>query len=567
ASEGVAIGRAYLMSEDAYCVIKRDINDKQVKKEINRFKDAVDEAEKNFEKQHEIVIRDMGKKYGNLFDAYMLIVKDPVFYKGAINIIKNEKVNTEYALQKVIDDITKNFSLMDDQYMKDRVRDIQDVGNKVMRSLLGADKTSLKDIQSRKVIVAHILHPSDAVDIKKGKSIGFATDLGGKTSHIVIMAESLGIPAVVGLKNLSREVSPGDLLIIDGTRGIVYVNPDTDIIRSYRSEKKELTKISRELIKLKDKPSVTKCGQKISLAANIEDVEELDNVKKYGADGIGLYRTEYIYLNRFNLPTEGDIFKNIKKVAREVAPAPVIVRIVDLGADKMSKQLNIDVEENTFMGLRGIRICLAYPEMLKTQFRAILKASKYGNLSIMYPMITDVTEIEEADRILGEVKKDLDKEGVKYDKDIKTGAMIETPAAALNIDYIAGRVDFLSIGTNDLIQYTLAVARDNESVAYLYTPADISVIKLINRIIYGAKMNKKWISMCGKMAAHTLYTELLIGMGLRNFSMTSSYIPKVKQVIRGTTVEKCENLVKKVKELHNSREIIKTLQVSRDKAI
>ncbi|MDA3793220.1 MAG: phosphoenolpyruvate--protein phosphotransferase [Elusimicrobia bacterium] len=567
ASEGIAIGRAYLMAADSYCVIKRNIEYHQVKKEVSRFKDAIDEAEKNFEKQHKIVVEDIGKKYANLFDAYMLILKDPIFYKGIIKIIKSEKVNVEYALQKVIDDITKSFKMMDDPYMKDRVHDVQDVGNKVMGFLLGSGKKSLKDIQTRKIIVAHMLHPSDAVDIKKGKSIGFATDLGGKTSHIVIMAESLGIPAVVGLKSFSSKVSPGDLVIIDGTRGIVYVNPDTDTIRSYRSEKKELDKIFRELIKLTDKPAVTKCGQKISLAANIEDVEEVDNVKNYGADGIGLYRTEYMYLNRFNLPEEEDIFKKIKGVVENISPAPVVVRIVDIGADKVSKQLKIDVEKNTFMGLRGIRLCLAHPIILTVQLRAILRASKFGNLSIMYPMITDVSEIEAANEILKSVKEELDAEGIEYNKNLKVGVMIETPAAALDIDYIAPRVDFVSIGTNDLIQYTLAVARDTESVAYLYNPADISVIKLINRIIYGAKKSDKWISMCGEMAANTLYTELLIGMGLRKFSMTASYIPKVKQIILGTTVEKCEKLLEKVKEIHDTNDIIKELQESRNKVV
>jgi phosphotransferase system enzyme I (PtsI) len=564
ASPGIAIGRAYLMAEESYCVIKRNVDEHQVKKEINRFKKAIASTEIEFKKQRDKVIREMGKKYAHLWDAYMLILKDPLLYKDTIKIITEQKVNVEYALQTVIDKITKIFSMLDDEYMRDRVRDIQDVGNKVMGDLLGQGRVSLKDLSSRVVVVAHTLHPSDMVDVKKDNLIGILTDVGGRTSHIVIMAESLEIPAVVGLKRVTREVSPGDLIIIDGDNGIVHINPEPEVVKEYREKKRNLEDSQKRLIELKDKPSTTKCGVEIEIDANIEASEEAGIVEHYGAHGIGLYRTEYLYLNRSNLPSEEEIYNSIMSVAKEVYPKPVIIRTVDLGADKVSHQLGIKQEGGTFMGMRGIRLCLAYPGFFKTQLRAILRASVMGNVKMMYPMITGIKEVKSSNHILQEVKDELRDKRLEFDAHIPVGAMIETPAAALDVEHIIDDVDFISIGTNDLISYTLAVSRMSESVSYLYNPADISILKLLNHIISNATDKDKLVSMCGEMSSETLYTEILLGMGLRKFSMNGLAIPKVKQLIRNTSIERSENLVKRVLEEHDTSKIIDMLKASRD---
>jgi phosphotransferase system enzyme I (PtsI) len=560
ASPGIAIGRAYLLFEEPYCIIKRNITSDQIRKEIARFKKAIYTAETEFRRQRDKVVQEMGKKYARLFDAYVLILKDPLLYKDTLKIVAEQKVNVEYALQAVIDRITKTFSMLDDEYMRDRVRDVQDVGNRIMRDLFGQERISLKDIQNRVAIVAHALHPSDAVEMKKENVIGFVTDVGGKTSHIVIMAESLEIPAVVGLKRISREVSPGDLLIIDGNNGVVHINPEPETVREYRRFKSDQEVARKELVKLKDKPAVTRCGEHVDIAVNIESSGEVDAVKEYGANGIGLFRTEYLYLNRPDLPPEDEIYQDLKKVVKKVYPSPVIVRTLDLGADKLSVQLGIKAQQDTFMGMRGIRLCLAYPGLFKTQLKAILRASASGNIMLMYPMITSVKEIHSANNIVNEVKEEFESRDIGYNKNIMTGVMVETPAAAMDIDNIAREVDFLSIGTNDLIQYTLAVNRISENVSYLYNPADISILKLINGIIQGAKQNGRMVSMCGEMAGDVMYTELLLGMGLRKFSMSGIVVPKVKQVIRNATIKECEKFANQVLSAKNTGQIMDALR-------
>ncbi len=564
ASPGVAIGRAYLISEESYCVIKRAVGSGQVKKEVNRFKKAVGAVDGEFRQQREKVALEMGKTYARLFDAYSLILKDPLFYKDTIKIISEEQVNVEYALQTVIDRITKTFSILDDEYMRDRIRDVQDVGNRVMRVLLGHEHVSMLDIQRRVVLVAHALHPSDTVEMKKENVIGFVTDVGGKTSHVVIMAESLEIPAVVGLKRITRHVSPGDLLIIDGDTGFVHVNPDPDTVRSYRKKKRRQEARKKELVKLRDRPSVMRCGTGIELTVNIESSREVSAVREYGAAGVGLYRTEYLYINRKELPVEEEIYENMKKVADECYPHNAVIRTVDLGADKMSEQLGIKPEGTPFMGMRGIRLCLAYPGLFKTQLRAILRASVKKNVSIMYPMITGIKELRAANHILREVCEELDNGGIEYDRDIKTGVMIETPAAVMDIEGISAAADFLSIGTNDLIQYTLAVDRVSDSVSHLYNPSDLAILRMIEKAINGASRAGKPIGMCGEMASERLYTELLIGMGLRSFSMSGIAVPAIKHLIINTGLEKCRQLAERVMGASDTEEVMDILKENRE---
>ncbi|MGM0569057.1 MAG: phosphoenolpyruvate--protein phosphotransferase, partial [Elusimicrobiota bacterium] len=431
----------------------------------------------------------------------------------------------------------------------------------------GSGQFTLKDIQSRVILVSHALHPSDAVEVKKENVIGFTTDVGGRTSHIVIMAESLQIPAVVGLKNVSRKVSPGDLLIVDGDEGVVYINPESEIIRKYRSKKQRQEQTKKKLVKLKNRPAIMRCGRKIEVSANIESATEASTAVEYGAEGIGLFRTEYMYLNRKDLPSEQEIYEKIVQAANIISPNNLVVRTIDLGADKLSRQLGIKAEKSTFLGMRGIRICLAFPELFKTQLRAILRASAEANIFIMYPMITGVDEIKAANEIVERVREELVRDNVKVAKDIKIGSMIETPAAALDIKHICEVVDFLSIGTNDLIQYTLAVDRILESVSYLYNPADISIIKMIKSIADAGRESGKWVSVCGEMASDNLYTELLIGLGIEKLSMSALSIPKIKQLVIKTDFQRCRELASKALSMYRPDDITKLLKSSRDELL
>ncbi|NLB34830.1 MAG: phosphoenolpyruvate--protein phosphotransferase [Elusimicrobia bacterium] len=393
--------------------------------------------------------------------------------------------------------------------------------------------------------------------------MGFATDTEGRTSHIVNMADSLGIPAVVGLKRVTRQASPGDLIIIDGNDGYVHINPPPEVVRSYRKKKRAQEDLRKELVKLKDKAPVTRCGTNIDLCVNIESSGEASSVQEYGASGIGLFRTEFMYINRKTLPEEEEVYSEIKEVAEMAHPKPVVVRTIDLGADKMAEQLNMKPEMNSFMGMRGIRLSLAYPGLFKTHLRAILRASVKGNLVLMYPMITGIKELRSANHILREVKEDLDASGIEYDKNLKVGVMVETPAAVIEIERLARDADFLSIGTNDLIQYSLAVDRISDGVSHLYNPSDLAILGMLRMVIEAGRKFSRPVSMCGEMASDEFYTELLIGMGLRSFSMSGVGLPAIKQVVINADIEKCRLLAEEVLAADDNAEVIEILRDNR----
>ncbi len=512
ASEGIAIGRAFLVEEKEFCVIPRRIPKNSVKNEIERFRNAVHRVKEELLSAEHKILKILGKKHSPLVEAYLLMLEDPIITRDVTNRVSEEYVNAEYALWATIDKILQSFDKINDEYFKDRKNDVYEIGKRIL-NFLAEEKRSIADAEENSIVIVHSLSPDDIFRLKEKKIAGFATNVGGKTSHIAILAEGLEIPAVVGLKDITARVSHGDLLIIDGAQGIVIINPDEQTLQNYKREHEIQIKEKEELKKLKDLPSETTDSHRVILACNMEIPEELDSVLSSGAEGIGLFRTEFLYLGRDKLPTEEEHYNVYKTIAQKILPYSLIIRTVDLGGDKLPFYgiEKITKEDNPFLGLRAIRLCLRYPEIFRIQLRAILRASKEGKIKIMFPMISGVEEFIQARNFVEQVKSELRKEKEEFNENIEVGAMIEVPSAALTADVIAKFADFLSIGTNDLIQYTLAVDRKNEAVADLYEPLHLSILRLLKHIIDAGHNAGKWVGMCGEMAADPTFTIVLLG--------------------------------------------------------
>ncbi len=560
ASPGIVIGKALILSQEDYCIKMRKLEDKEVEQEIIRFQEAL-----NSTKQELIAIRDkvnerLGNKHATIFEAYLLVLDDPMLVKETIDKIRKERVNVEYVFSQTISKFVHVFTTMGDEYLRERGRDIQDLGKRVLHNLLGEKKQSLSQLKEEVIIIANDLTPSDTVQMREEKILGFITNMGGKTSHTAIMAQSLGIPAIVGLKDITSKVQNGDEIILDGYEGLVIINPVRSVLEEYEKRNKKYIEIKKQLQKLKDLPALTIDGREVHLSANIEIPDEVELALESGATGIGLFRTEFIYLNRTDLPDEEEQTRIYRNIAKKMAPHSVILRTLDLGGDKLSEQLGTHTETNPFLGLRGIRLCLKYQDMFRAQLRAILQASTSGKLKIMYPMISTVEEIKKANHILDQVKDELKKEHIDFDTDIEVGAMIETPSAALTADVIAREVDFLSIGSNDLIQYTMAVDRGNENVAYLYEPMHPSILRQIKYVIEAGHREGKLVGMCGEMAGEPELVLILLGMGLDEFSMGSASIPKIKKIIRESTMNQAKEIVNKILDLPTVEAIKKLIK-------
>ena len=562
ASPGIAIGKVFLLEDDEFCLIQREISKDETKKEVNRFREALANTRTEMLATQEKIYKTLGKEYARLADAYLLILEDPLITRDVVKRI-NEGVNAEYALFRILEKVTRSFEMIDDEYFRERKHDIQDVGKKIFAHLLGKERRVLSEISTESIVVAHNLTPADTISLRENLVKGFVTDIGGRTSHTAIVAQSLEIPAVVGLKNVTAQVSEGSSIIIDGNQGMVILNPTPEILENYRREQEIQSAQVRELEKLRDLPAQTTDGHKVILAANIDNPDENKSVLKHGAEGIGLYRTEFLYFNRQSLPTEEEHYNNYSQVARRMLPYDVIIRTIDLGGDKLAGLglEGLTVENNPFLGLRAIRFCLKYPAIFKTQLRGILRASAEGKIRIMYPMISGILELRAANKILEETKEELRKEGKKFDEEIEVGCMIEVPSAALTADLIAKECDFLSIGTNDLIQYTLAVDRVNENVASLYEPLHLSILRLLKNIIDSGHAAGKWVGMCGEMAADPSFTMVLIGLGLNEFSVTPVQIPKIKKIIRKISLLEAKALVADILQCPDNETIIKKIKM------
>jgi phosphotransferase system enzyme I (PtsI) len=561
ASSGIVIGKAFLIEDEEFCLVQREIPKEEIKKEVARFREALVKTKAEMLATKEKISKALGKEYARLSDAYLLILEDPIITRDVIKRV-NEGINSEYALFRILEKVVHSFEMIDDEYFRERKHDIQDVGKKILRHLLGKERRQLNEISSEAIVVAHNLAPADTIQMRENMAKGFATDIGGRTSHTAILAQSLEIPAVVGLKNITAQVREGDILIVDGNTGTVIINPSADVLENYRREQEKQTAQIRELEKLRDLPAQTTDSHRVKIAANIDNPDEVKSVLSHGAEGIGLYRTEFLYFNRSTLPTEDEHFERYSRVAQKMMPYSVIIRTMDLGGDKLAGLPieGISSESNPFMGMRAIRLCLKYPQFFKTQLRGILRASAFGRIKIMYPMISGIDELRAANVILNETKEELRKEKIKFDEAIEIGAMIEVPSAAMTSDLIAKEVDFLSIGTNDLIQYTMAVDRVNENVASLYEPLHPAILRLLKMIIDAGHNAGKWVGMCGEMAAEPAFTMVLLGLGLNEFSVSPVQVPKIKKIIRSISLLEAKALVQEILDSKETDEIYRKIR-------
>lgn len=554
-SNGVAIGKAYLLDRSKVCVIKRTLPENKIDAEIQRLREAIEMSKGQMRdiKQRAGSIAD---KYAIILDTYTLLLEDDILVNETIETIRREKSNAEWALTATLEKFTRLFNNINDDYLKGKKDDLDLVVHGVIKNLIGHQQESLADIDEPVIIITHELSPSDTIVMSKSYILGMATEVGGKTSHVGIFASALGIPAVVGLGNLTEFINSGDTVIVDGIDGEVIINPDKEQLRHYQKKQKNYLKYEKKLLKDIGLNSETLDGEKVHLMANIETIHEAKSIRKYGGEGIGLYRTEFLYLAATSFPTENDLYLNFKMVVQAVEPYPVVIRTLDIGADKQLSKINSAPEDNPALGLRGIRLSLTQPSLLMSQLKGILRASLYGKAKILYPMVTSVEEIIEANGYLEQAKGQLRADQIPFDENIPVGAMIETPSAALIIDRILDLVDFVSIGTNDLIQYVLAVDRINENVAHLYQPFHPSVLRILKNIFEVAERMNKPVSICGELGGDPKATFLLLGMGkVDELSMEPHSIPKVKKILRKVTLEEARALANHALTLATAEEI------------
>ena len=555
AAPGIVIGRAYVFGSEELMPVERGISAEETHLEIGRFKKAIAETKKEILQIEKRISREMGVEHGRIFSAHLLVLEDPVLVEEVITRLKKKKKNIEAIFAEVLNKYIDVLSEAKYEYLRDRISDITDVGKRILRNLMGAETKRMEDLKDKSIIIAYDLSPSDTAMMHKGRVLGFITDIGGRTSHTAIMAKSLEIPAVVGLENATDIVQNGDVVILDGIHGVVIVNPSKKLVTKYENDRKKYEKIEKELIELKSLPCETPDGRRVVLAGNIELPEDVASVMSHGAQGIGLYRTEYFYMNRRDLPSEEEQFNAYRSVVARIKPDYVIVRTLDLGGDKFLSQLEVPKEMNPFLGWRAIRFCLARPDIFKTQLRAILRASAYGNLKVMYPMISGIQEFRQANRLLEEVKSELRGKKIDFNEDIKVGAMIEVPSAAMTSDILATEAQFFSIGTNDLIQYALAVDRVNEKIAYLYEPAHPAVLSLIKMVIDNGHKANIPIGLCGEMAGDVSLVIILLGLGLDEFSASPIAVPEIKKIVRSINYSEAREIAEKALQLQTGREV------------
>ncbi len=533
ASPGIAIGKVYILEKEDFCILEYRINKEEVQREIKRFRDAVKDSKEQLEEIKEKVSQKINKREAYIFKAYLYLLEDPLLIDETIERIKRKRLNAEAALRETYKSFPSKFNIAQTGFIKERFRDVEDIGERILRNLLRKPSLTLSHLDESIIIVAHDLAPSDTVSMQRDKILGFATDIGGRTSHTAIMARALEIPAVVGLRDITKKIKPGSLIILDGNKGRVLVNPTHQQIEKYKKEHQEFIEYRKKLESLKSLPPQTLDGREVELAANIAGPEEVELAVKNGAEGIGLYRTEYLYMNRQTLPSDEEQLKAYRKVVEKIAPYSVIIRTLDLGGDKFLSHFPVPREMNPFMGWRAIRLSLERVDIFKTQLRAILRAAQHNKVKIMYPMISGLEEVRRANAILSQVKKELDEEKIPFSRNIETGIMIEIPSAAIMADAMAKEVDFFSIGTNDLIQYALAVDRVNEKVAYLYQPLHPTILRLIDSIVKSAHRENIWVGACGEMASDPLCVAVLLGLEIDEFSVAPTSLLEIKKVIRG----------------------------------
>ena len=557
-SSGIAMGKAYLLADE-----KIEVKDSKVEDiglELENLDRAMDESIKELEVLYAKTKEELGSEEAEIFTAHKMMLTDPEYLDQIKNLIEEESYNGAYAVEKITNNYIEIFSAMEDEYLRERAADFKDISSLFIGNILGKGKSHIENLEEEVILIAKEITPSDTAKMDKDKVLGFVSEIGGETSHSSIIARSMSLPAVSGIDNIENKIKTGDYIILDGNEGRIYLNPDKALKDKFTillREEEALKKAEEDLI---GKESISLDGFKVELASNIGTSSDLDLVLENDSEGIGLYRTEFIYMDRDSLPFEEEQFEEYKKVVEAMDGKPVIIRTLDIGGDKDLPYLNLPEELNPFLGYRAIRISLKEKEMFKEQLRAILRASAYGQVKIMFPMISNIGELREAKKILDECRKELDKDGISYDKDLEVGIMVEIPSVAIESHKFAKEVDFFSIGTNDLVQYTLAVDRGNDYIANLYTPFHPAVLRLIKLTIDNGHKEGIWVGMCGEAAGNPKLIPLLLGMGLDEFSMNPSSILRARSIIRQSSKKELEEKVKEILELDTSEEVLSYIE-------
>ena len=553
ASPGIVLGKALVIEETELVIERKTINDTQA--EVTKLKDAVAISKEELTKVKEKALAELGEHEAEIFEAHLLVLEDPELVESAVCKINDEKVNAEFALNEIKEMFVTMFESMDNEYMRERAADIKDVTNRIIRHILGVKVVDLANLEEEVVLVAHDLTPSDTATMDKKKVLGFLTDIGGRTSHTAIMSRTLEIAAVVGLNNATKEIKDGDFVVFNGDTGEVTINPDNETIDTYKKLKNDFEEYKKALELLKGQKTVTLDGRHVELAGNIGTPSDVEGLIKNDAEGVGLYRTEFLYMDRSDFPSEEEQYEAYKAVLEGMNNKPIVIRTLDIGGDKKLDYLQMDEEMNPFLGYRAIRLCLDRKEIFITQLRALYRASVHGKLRIMFPMISSLEELLQAKEVCEEVKSQLDKENIAYSKDVEVGMMIEVPSAAIISDVLAKHVDFFSIGTNDLIQYTCAVDRMNQKISYLYNQFNPAVLRLIKMVIDNAHKEGKWAGMCGESAGDQMMIPILLGFGLDEFSMSPISILPARKLINSVSFEDMKKFSEEILALGTAEEI------------
>jgi phosphotransferase system enzyme I (PtsI) len=556
-SPGVAIGPALVLDTEGFRIPQRFIDPDRVDEELERLHHALAAAAGQSRQNQQAVTDKLGPQYGAVFGAHALLIEDPALSREFETLLREKHYAAEYAVSRVMRHYAKALESIDRGHLASRAADLYDIERAVLGHLLGERREQLHDLKQPVVVVAHDLTPSETAALDPHMVHAFATEAGGRASHTAIMAGALEIPAVVGLGSFLTDVSGGDLVIVDGNHGVVILDPDEETLARYESSRKSFRTFENRLEELRDLPAQTKDGVRVSLLGNIEFPPEAVHCLDRGAEGVGLYRTEFLYLGKQADPTEEEHFEAYRAVLETLGPdRPVVIRTLDLGADKFAVASDPTPQErNPFLGVRSVRLCLRNLTLFKTQMRAILKASAFGDVRILFPMVSTLLELRQCKMILAEVKEDLEEEGIAFNRRLPVGTMIEVPSAAILADLMAREVDFFSIGTNDLIQYTLAADRNNEAVATLYSPGDPAVLRLLDMVIKAAQTRSIAVNVCGEMSGDPIYTLLLLGLGLRQLSATPHSIPEIKKVIRSVTIEEANHVAQEVLRFETARDV------------
>jgi len=561
-SPGVSRGKILVLGKSLDDKIpKHHLTEEQLPREAQRLEQALIETRRQILEVQRQVNRALGAEDATIFDAHLLVLEDPTLIEEVSRIIFQDKVSAEYAFQQVADKYARTLSAIDDEYLRERAADMRDVTARILNNLLGrTDEFDPKKLLEPCIIISNDLTPSRTAQLDRKMVLGFATDIGSKTSHTAIMARSMRIPAVVGLKNASRELQSGDYALLDGFNGFIIINPTDQTLFDYGQLVRKQVTLEEKLRAVYDQPAVTLDGHRIILSANVEQPGDTDAVLASGAEGVGLYRTEYLFINRETLPTEEEQFEAYRQIAAALKPSPVIIRTLDLGGDKFLSHLHVPQEMNPFLGWRAIRFCLQQPVIFRAQLRAILRASAEGNVKIMYPMISCLDELLQANALVEEYKRELKAEGIPFDPSLEIGAMIEIPSAAVAADALAKRVKFFSLGTNDLIQYTLAVDRLNEKIAHLYQPTHAAILHLIKMTVDAGHKHGIWVGVCGEMAGDPVLTPLLLGLGLDELSVAPPSVPQIKYLIRRLKMNETKELAAFALNCEDPQQIVKRLE-------